>query len=62
MNEAKYLAAKRLNELENALNQINENIDKAEAALTECRHVQAMTALKISSQRAALAAMPDDAA
>lgn len=59
MSPEKYAAAKRLNQLENTMNQINENIAKVEGALAECRRVQSMTALMISSQRAALAAMPD---
>lgn len=59
MNASKYLAAKRLNELENSLNKINENIANLETALMHAKSIQAHTAACIAAARLAVSAMPD---
>ncbi len=59
MNEAKYQAAKHLDELENKHKMIGEEIAAVEKMLSNARAMQALTAQMIAEQRAAVAAMPD---
>lgn len=59
MNEAKYQAAKYLNELDNKHKIIGEEIAAVEKMLANARAMQALTAQMIAGQRAAIAALPD---
>lgn len=62
MNQAKYEAAKKLNDLETRLKIIDETVVKTEDMLISVRQVQAMTRGQLKLLRAEVAAMPDDAA
>lgn len=59
MNAEKFAAARRLNELENTLNMINENIVVMQQALDCTKALQQRTAAAIAQHRLAVAAMPD---
>jgi len=62
MNPEKLKAALKLNEIENRMNILNECISKTEDSLIATRQVQAITRQQLADARAALAALPDDAA
>jgi len=59
MNQEKFEAAQRLNQLENSLNVINENIAQLQITLDHTKQIQVRTAYLIAQQRQAVAAMPD---
>lgn len=60
MNAEKFLAAQRLNELENQLNIINKNIDRMQAVLDGARDTQDRTKQLIAAHRLAVDAMGDE--
>lgn len=59
MNPAKYAAAQRINEIENALNITNENIAKLETVISNAKALQQRTAAILVEQRRIVAEMPD---
>lgn len=59
MNPAKYAAAQRINDIENALNITNENIAKLEAVIGNAKALQQRTAAILVEQRRIVAEMPD---
>lgn len=59
MSPEKLEAGRRINDLENRLNIINESIRKTEDMLISAKQIQAMTRAELNNQRAALAALPD---
>ena len=59
MNQQKFAAAQRLNELENSRNILNEQIAQAQATLDHAKAVQRRTTETIADLRQAVAAMPD---
>jgi hypothetical protein len=58
MNAEKFAAARRLNELENKLNMINEHIVAMQQALDDTKALQQRTAAAIAEHRLVVAAMP----
>jgi len=60
MNQAKFEAARRLNDLENSLNVINESIMQIETTLAHAKAIQSRTSQRIADARLAVDAMPDD--